>query len=130
MSAFVLDSRLQHDTAFVKDLTLCRLLLMKNASFPWVVLVPRQPGAVELIDLSVQDRHQLMDEISDISEQMQQLFSPDKLNVATLGNQVSQLHIHIIARYKNDSAWPNPVWGSKSTAYTQEALEGVLGKLR
>src|SRR5215469_12081697 len=107
---FALHPQLACDTFFITDLKLCRVLLMNNGLFPWLILVPKVDGIKELIDLSDTDRHVLMDEISLASEIMKALFSPDKLNIAALGNQVPQLHVHIIARFTHDSAWPNPVW--------------------
>lgn len=92
---------------------------MDNRRFPWIVLVPRVPGLMEWIDLERGAQHQLSDEIAVVSHILKALTTPDKLNIATLGNQVSQLHVHVIARYKTDKAWPNPVWGGESEAYTE-----------
>jgi len=114
---FTLHHQLEHDTYWLADLALCRVLLMNNQLFPWVILVPRIENASEIIDLKPEDRSQLMEEISQISLAMKALFKPDKLNVAALGNQVPQLHIHIIARFTQDSAWPNPVWGKGHVPY-------------
>ncbi len=96
---FTLNPQLAADTFPVADLDLCRVLLMNNALFPWLILVPRQDGLVEITDLPPQDLHTLMDEISRVSVAMQSLFKPYKLNIAALGNQVRQLHIHVIARF-------------------------------
>lgn len=117
MTDFELHQKLANDSLFIADLQLCRILLMNNKLFPWLILVPRINNAKEIIDLSANNRHLLMDEISHISELMQNLFKPDKLNIAALGNQVPQLHIHIIARFVNDACWANPVWGGKSEPY-------------
>lgn len=119
---FALHPQLEQDTFFIIDLKLCRVLLMNNSLFPWLILVPKKENMKELIDLSESDRHVLMDEISLVSEIMKSLFSPDKLNVAALGNQVPQLHIHVIARSKQDTAWPNPVWGRGTEAYNDPDL--------
>lgn len=116
---FALDHRLEHDTFFVADLELSRVLLMNNELFPWLILVPRVEKAVELIDLSDMDQHLLMDEISFASTVIRNIFSPHKINVAALGNQVKQLHVHIIARYNSDTAWPDPVWGKGSEPYAE-----------
>ncbi|GLS46378.1 HIT domain-containing protein [Methylobacterium brachythecii] len=110
-SDFTLDPRLQADTAAIGDLALCSVLLMDDARFPWMILVPRRPGLSELTDLSPEDAATLMDEIRLASGVMQALSKPDKLNVAALGNQVAQLHIHVIGRFRSDPAWPNPIWG-------------------
>jgi diadenosine tetraphosphate (Ap4A) HIT family hydrolase len=92
---------------------------MNNALFPWVILVPRVDAAREVIDLDDAGRHALMDEIALVSSAMQTLFTPDKLNIAALGNMVPQLHVHIIARFIRDTAWPNPVWGKGSEPYAE-----------
>lgn len=120
---FQLHPQLIRDTVFVGDLPLCRVLLMNNRLFPWLILVPRLENASEIIDLSSAERHLLMDEIGLVSEQVKYLYQPDKLNVAALGNQVPQLHVHVIARYRTDPAWPNPVWGNGTEAYPGEEAE-------
>jgi len=120
---FELDKKLESETQIILDLKLSRVLLQGNALFPWVILVPRRPNLREIIDLEQKDRLLLMEEISLISEAMMEVFKPDKLNVAALGNVVPQLHIHMIARYKNDSAWPNPVFGGNSEKYDKMELE-------
>ena len=111
MTDFVLDSRLAADTRVVCDLGLSRLLLMRAVDHPWTILVPRRPGAVEILDLDAADRTALFDEILRVSEALRAETGADKLNVGALGNVVSQLHVHVIARFRGDPAWPNPVWG-------------------
>lgn len=111
MPEFELDARLAADSLPVADLALCTVRLMNDRRFPWLLLVPRRPGCVELLDLEPADQGALWGEILAVCSIMKQRFAPDKLNVATLGNQVAQLHIHIIARFRNDAAWPGPVWG-------------------
>lgn len=123
---FTLHPKLRSDTIFIKDLELCQVLLMDNCCFPWLILVPRQQNKIELIDLDVQDQHRLTDEIVLVSNMTKKLFSPDKLNIATLGNQVSQLHIHVIARFKNDIAWPNPVWGYEKKRYDEAEKKKIM----
>ncbi|MEW9798238.1 HIT domain-containing protein [Alteromonas sp. CYL-A6] len=108
---FKLDERLQGDTLKVADLPLCRVLLMNDSQFPWLILVPRRDNVIEFTELSETDQQQLWQESLHVSRVMQQVFGPDKMNVAALGNVVSQLHVHHVARYKNDVAWPHPVWG-------------------
>ncbi len=110
--AFHLHERLAADTVLVKDLALCRVLLMRNAMWPWLILVPKRPGAVEIHRLDQADRALLMEEIAAASRVLELEFRPDKLNVGALGNMVPQLHVHVIARTRNDPAWPGPVWGS------------------
>jgi diadenosine tetraphosphate (Ap4A) HIT family hydrolase len=108
---FLLDPRLTADTHALGDFALSRVLLMNDARFPWLILVPRQPGLRELGDLAAVDRHILLDELAHASEALQKLYSPHKLNIAALGNVVEQLHVHVIARQTRDAAWPRPVWG-------------------
>lgn len=126
---FKLHPQLEKDTFFVFDLPLCKVLLMNNALFPWLILVPAKPDLREIIDLSAKDRTTLMEEISRISELMRDRFNPDKLNIAALGNMVSQLHIHIIVRYKTDPAWPSPVWGKDSRPYDDTEKEKIISLL-
>ena len=129
-SGFELDHRLARDARDITNLPLCNVRLMDNKKFPWVVLVPRVADAVEWIDLSREQQHQLSDEIAIVSHILQALVTPQKLNVATLGNQVSQLHVHVIARYKGDPAWPNPVWGGASEAYGEEEARRFIYELK
>ncbi|HEY2110919.1 MAG TPA: HIT domain-containing protein, partial [Dongiaceae bacterium] len=107
---FTLHPRLAADTVALGDWPLCRLLLMNDARFPWVILVPARPELREIHDLPPAERATLIEEIARASALMQQAFAADKMNVAALGNQVPQLHIHVIARVASDPAWPNPVW--------------------
>ncbi len=109
---FVLNEKLASDSAFIVDLPLCQARLSHNAAFPWVILIPRLFNAVEIIDLSQDHQFQLLKEINQVSKVVRDLFQPTKLNVANLGNVVSQLHVHVIARYDSDLAWPQPVWNS------------------
>lgn len=111
MREFTLDPQLKGDSLPLAELELCTLRLMKDANYPWLLLVPKINGLVEMIDLARQDQHRLMDEIRQVSHALQQVTGCDKLNVAALGNMVPQLHVHIIARFKGDAAWPGPVWG-------------------
>ncbi len=109
--AFTLDPRLAADTVLVGDLMLSRVLLMNDARFPWLILVPRRAQLREIVDLAASEQNALMGEIAAVSLALQRLTSPHKLNVAALGNQVAQLHVHVIARFSEDAAWPRPVWG-------------------
>lgn len=108
---WTLHPQLDKDTAPVGDLPLCRVLLIKDAHYPWLVLVPRRPETVEIIDLDEVAQAQLMTEITRVSRALREITRCDKLNVAALGNAVPQLHIHIIARRRTDAAWPRPIWG-------------------
>jgi diadenosine tetraphosphate (Ap4A) HIT family hydrolase len=107
---FLLDPRLEADTHAIGELPLSQLLLMDDARFPWLILVPRIAGARELIDLDENDQRSLLAEISLVGRALEALLRPDKLNIAALGNVVPQLHVHVIARFVGDDAWPQPVW--------------------
>ena len=108
---FELDPRLAADTHLVIEWPLCDVRLMDDAQYPWLVLVPRIAGSRELIDLDPGARLRLQQEIDSAAQVLKQMFAPDKLNVAALGNVVEQLHVHVIARFRHDAAWPKPVWG-------------------
>ena len=108
---FVLHPRLEQDTVPVTDLPLCTVRLMDDSRFPWIVLIPKLADLREIHRLEKRMRHELMDEIALCSAAMEREYTADKMNVAALGNMVPQLHIHIIARFESDDAWPGPVWG-------------------
>lgn len=108
---FSLDPQLERDTVRLAALPLCDLLLMNDANYPWLILVPRRASIRELIELNGHDQQQYQLESNMISQLLRGQFKADKLNIAALGNIVSQLHIHHIARFHHDSAWPKPVWG-------------------
>ena len=110
-SAWSLHPQLAKDTIDIGDLPLSRVLVIKDANYPWLLLVPRREGAVEIIDLDEVAQAQLMTEITRVSRAVKEITKCDKLNVAALGNMVPKLHIHIIARRTGDVAWPRPVWG-------------------
>ena len=112
MSAWHLHPQLADDTVPVMELRLCEVRLMDDANHPWLVLVPKVADAVEIIDLAPAQRTQLSAEIDLAARALKALFKPDKLNVAALGNLVPQLHVHVIARFHDDIAWPRPVWGA------------------
>jgi len=126
---FTLDAQLKADTHHITDLELCSVLLMDNALFSWVILVPRMPELAEITDLPRDKQHQLIDEIAQVSDALQALTHADKMNVAALGNMVRQLHIHVIARFKGDAAWPNPVWGVEREAYDTETRAEMIEAL-
>jgi diadenosine tetraphosphate (Ap4A) HIT family hydrolase len=130
-TVFTLDSRLAADTHGVGDLEFSRILLMNDTRFPWLILVPRRPGLRELIELPREDQQALLDEVNRCAHVLHALEKPDKLNIAALGNVVAQLHVHVIARFANDAAWPRPVWGCGEPApYTADALRHRLTTLR
>ena len=122
---FTLHPQLEKDSAHVCDLSLCRVQLMNDSRFPWLVLVPMRDGLRELFDLSAQDYTIAMAEVREVTERFSKWASAYKMNVAALGNMVPQLHIHIIARAINDSAWPAPIWSSPIPAqpYLKDKLE-------
>ena len=131
MNDFVIDPRLAGDGHLVGELELSRLLLMNDARFPWLILVPRRPALRDLIDLARDDQHALLDEINRCAHVLHALDKPDKLNIAALGNVVAQLHVHVIARHTRDAAWPRPVWNVGSAEpYPADALRQRLGALR
>ena len=111
MTAFALDPRLEADTLEIAAFPLAAVRLMNDRRFPWVILVPARAGAIEIVDLAPADRATLIEEIARVSAVMRELFRPAKLNVAALGNVVPQLHVHVVARFVSDAAWPGPVWG-------------------
>jgi diadenosine tetraphosphate (Ap4A) HIT family hydrolase len=127
---FEIDARLQNDGPVIADLALCKVILVNNVLFPWIILVPKVANAKEIIDLSAADRLKLMDEISLMSLVMKRLFNPDKLNVAALGNVVSQLHVHIVARYESDFCWPAPVFGKDKNPYDASFLAETIVKIQ
>ena len=126
-----LHKQLAADTIALGDLEICRVLLMNNQRFPWLILVPRQDGLRELFDLAPQDYTIVMEEVRHTSQVFSTLTNADKMNVAALGNMVAQLHIHIIARFKNDLAWSQPVWShnTKAEPYTQSKLREMHDKI-
>jgi diadenosine tetraphosphate (Ap4A) HIT family hydrolase len=123
--------QLAQDTVPVGDLALARVLLANDANYPWLILVPRRPGLVELIDLEENAQVQLLGEVAAAARALKSITECDKLNIAALGNQVAQLHVHVIARRHSDAAWPKPVWGvAPPTAYVPTIRDGLIGALR
>ena len=128
---FTLDSRLQQDTLPIGDFPLCRLLLSNDANYPWFILVPRREDISELFQLDVTDQQQLWRETTALAEVLKDSFDADKMNVATLGNVVSQLHMHVIVRKRDDGAWPAPVWGKHpAKPYSAQQVEAIRDRLR
>ena len=128
---FQLDPRLAADTFLVGETPLSQVLLMNDARYPWLILVPRRSDVTEPFELSEADQAQLWHESMRLGEAMKAHFAADKLNIAALGNQVAQLHVHHIARFHTDDAWPGPVWGIGSAVpYRDTALDALVGKLR
>jgi len=128
---YALDPRLAADSLPLGKLQLCEVRLFNDARFPWLLLVPARPGLVEILDLDEDGRQTLMREIARAAEALRSVTRCQKLNVAALGNQVRQLHVHVIARFERDEAWPNPVWGRGArVAYADEAAATLGGQIR
>jgi diadenosine tetraphosphate (Ap4A) HIT family hydrolase len=130
-SSWELHPQLAAETVPVGDLPLCRVLLSNDANYPWLVLVPRLSGLVDIIDLQQADRAQLMEEAAQAAAALRRITDCHKLNVAALGNAVPQLHVHVIARFRTDAAWPRPVWGQvPALAYADEAQSKLVDAVR
>ena len=112
------------------ELKLCAVRLHDNSKFPWIILIPKRKGITDITELNSKDQILLMKEIVYVSKLMKKVFKTKKLNVEKIGNIVPQLHIHIIARYKNDLTWPLSVWVKKGKIYSKESLNLILGKLK
>jgi diadenosine tetraphosphate (Ap4A) HIT family hydrolase len=123
MSTFVLHPQLEKDSELITELDLCAVRLIKDANYPWLILVPQVANIKDVIDLSDKQQQVLWQESAMVSQILKHLFTPDKLNIAALGNMVPQLHLHHIVRYQHDVSWPNPIWGQVPLkAYTNEKL--------
>jgi diadenosine tetraphosphate (Ap4A) HIT family hydrolase len=128
---FSLHPQLEADTMLVGDMPLTRVLLSNDANYPWLILVPRLPGIVEIIDLEENAQIQLTGEIACASAALKAITACDKLNVAAIGNVVPQLHVHVVARYRSDIAWPKPVWGAAPPKrYDEAARARLIANLR
>lgn len=127
---FQLHSRLAADTVLIGEMPLSRALLMNDSRYPWAVLTPRRSDLTEIVDLPQADRTQLMEEIAALSDALRTVRPCDKLNVGALGNLVPQLHVHVIARRRNDDAWPGPVWGhGQAVPYEAGAAAALAARL-
>ncbi|WP_320823955.1 HIT family protein [Reinekea sp.] len=127
---FELDYRLKNDCVCIGSLPLCTLLLMKDANYPWLILVPQRSDVSEIYQLDADDQEQLIWESSFIAERLMAEFDGDKINIAALGNVVPQLHIHHVVRMRSDAAWPKPVWGAvPAQAYGAGELEQRVAQL-
>jgi diadenosine tetraphosphate (Ap4A) HIT family hydrolase len=130
-SPWSLHPQLEHDTTAIGDLPLSRLLLHNDANYPWLLLVPRRAGASEIIDLDEADQAQLLNEIARVSRALKGATACHKLNIAAIGNVVPQLHIHVVARRRDDPAWPRPVWGAvPARIYDAAACDRLVAALR
>ena len=128
---FTLDARLEQDTWLIGDLPLCRLLLSNDSNYPWFILVPRREGISELFQLDDSDQQLMWRETTELARVLNELFGAHKMNVATLGNVVSQMHMHVIVRYQTDAAWPAPVWGKiPAKPYAEAQVSEMRSKLK
>jgi len=128
---FTLHQQLQSDTTFITEFELCLVLLINDANYPWIVLVPKRAGATEIHKLDQTDQTQLLSESNIICNAMELAFKPDKMNIAAIGNMVPQLHVHHIARFKKDIAWPAPVWGFvEAVPYDAIELENTIVEIK
>lgn len=127
---FSLHPQLEKDSHLLGRMSLCQVRLSLDANYPWCLLIPEREAVTEIHHLSEADRHQLMNESCRLAEVMVSLFDPKKINVAALGNMVPQLHVHHIARFEQDAAWPGPVWGRvPAKAYADGDLKARVHKL-
>lgn len=127
---FELHAQLAKDCVVLGDLGLSRVLLMNDAQYPWLILVPRRADISEVFQLTAQEQRELWGEVADLASLLAGHFNADKMNVAALGNMVSQLHVHVIVRHNDDAAWPRPVWGvNPARPYAQDALSARIAEL-
>jgi len=130
-AGWMLDPVLERDTRAIGDLPLCRVLLSRDANYSWLLLVPRRKGAIEIIDLDQSDQAQLMSEIDQASRALKSITGCDKINIAAIGNVVKQLHVHVIARFHADAAWPKPVWNAApAREYQGATAAGLMAAVR
>ena len=131
MTDFVLHPQLAKDSELVTELTLCSVRLINDANYPWLILVPRVANISDVIDLTDSQQQTLWQESALVSRALKHLFTPDKLNVAALGNMVPQLHLHHIVRYQNDVSWPKPIWGQvPAKSYSDEQLAKLIDLIK
>ncbi|WP_339530700.1 HIT family protein [Pseudomonas mucidolens] len=128
---FALDPRLQNDTLPIGDYPLCRLLLCNDSNYLWLILVPRIDAVSEVFQLDSADQQRLWQETTALAQLLDQGFAADKINIGALGNVVSQLHVHVIVRKRDDAAWPAPVWGKHpAVPYAPEQVTAIRARLR
>ncbi|MBN8446234.1 MAG: HIT domain-containing protein [Gammaproteobacteria bacterium] len=126
---FELHAQLAKDSIWLADWPLCQLRLINDSNYPWFILVPRRANIRDVIDLSDEEQAQLWQESAKLSRLLRQKFSPEKLNLAALGNMVPQLHLHHVARFSSDAAWPSPIWGKVAAIpYTEQQLVVLLNE--
>lgn len=129
-ATFEIDPRLESSSLWVQDLPLTQVRLKNDRRFPWIILIPRRPNITEIFDLSTEDQGQLWREISLLAQHLHEICQAYKINIEILGNQVRQLHIHIIARYENDAAWPNSILNfGKAEPYLEEEIASKIEEI-
>jgi len=126
---FKLDNRLENDSFFIQETKNFQIRLMNVQEFFWIVLIPIKPNLIELSDLEVDERNELLNFAIDLGNYIKSYQNFDKVNIGMLGNVVAQLHLHIVLRNKDDPAWPGPVWGWKSTSNLDEETKQIRSKL-
>ena len=126
---FKLDNRIENDSFFIQEIKNFQIRLMNVQEFFWIVLIPIKPNLIELSDLEVDERNELLNFAIDLGNYIKSDQNFDKVNIGMLGNVVSQLHLHIVLRNKDDPAWPGPVWGWKSTSNLDEETKQIRSKL-
>jgi diadenosine tetraphosphate (Ap4A) HIT family hydrolase len=126
---FKLDNRLENDSFFMQEIKNFQIRLMNVQEFFWIVLIPIKPNLIELSDLEVDERNELLNFAIDLGNYIKSDQNFDKVNIGMLGNVVAQLHLHIVLRNKDDPAWPGPVWGWKSTSNLDEETKQIRSKL-
>ncbi|MEO7066434.1 MAG: HIT family protein [Rhodanobacter sp.] len=130
-TVFQLDPRLAADTHAVAQLALCDVLLMNDARYPWLILVPRRADMIEITDLTAAEQATLWQEVNRAGAALRAVAPCDKINIGALGNIVRQLHIHVVTRCEGDAAWPGPVWGhGRAQAYSSDHAHQLIAKLR
>ncbi|MDC1279777.1 HIT family protein [Pelagibacteraceae bacterium] len=126
----IINKKFLKESYYISDLKLCSIRLINNCRFPWIILIPNRKNITDITELNLRDQAQLMKEIVYSSKLMKKIFKTSKLNIEKIGNVVPQLHIHIIARSKKDSTWPQSVWVIKGKPYLRKSLENIIYKLR
>ena len=126
---FKLDNRLENDSFFMQEIKNFQIRLMNVEEFFWIVLIPIKPNLIELSDLEVDERNELLNFAVDLGNYIKSVQNFDKVNIGMLGNIVSQLHLHIVVRNKDDPAWPGPVWGWKSTSNLEKRTKQIRSNL-
>ncbi|SFA90852.1 Diadenosine tetraphosphate (Ap4A) hydrolase [Rhizobium sp. NFR07] len=130
MSGFELDARLARDTELVESLGLCQLRIMKDARWPWLMLVPQRNAVSEVFELRPLDQALLTFETNMVAEALKRATGAEKINVAAIGNIVRQLHVHIVARSEGDPNWPGPIWGfGQPQAYDETEKQALINRL-